>query len=92
MVKGTECIRLIRHTEQLVLSGTYQCTYVFEGDSGLLDALAWILYMVWEVLALYLAVWIAVKHFRALCRPLAGWTMGDFFPVLIKAHVAYFAR
>lgn len=77
--------------KQLVLSGTYQCTFAFEGDAGLLDALAWILYTVWEVLALYLAAWIAVKHFRALRRPLAGWTMEDCFPVLIKAHVVYFA-
>jgi hypothetical protein len=77
--------------EQLILSDTYQCTYDYKGDAGLLDSLAWILYTVWEVLALYLAVWIVVKHFRALRRPLAGWTMGDCFSVLIKAHVVYFA-
>ncbi|KAG2369119.1 hypothetical protein BDR07DRAFT_851881 [Suillus spraguei] len=75
--------------KQLVLSGTYQCTYDYEGDAGLLDSLAWILYTVWEVLALCLAVWIAIKHFRALRNPLAAWTMGNCFSVLIKAHVAY---
>ncbi|KAG1887305.1 hypothetical protein F4604DRAFT_1241737 [Suillus subluteus] len=77
--------------EQFVLSGTYQCTYDYEGDAGLLDSLAWILYTVWEVLALCLAVWISVKHFRTLRRPLTGWTMGDCFSVLIQAHVIYFA-
>ncbi|KAG1779104.1 hypothetical protein EV702DRAFT_120513 [Suillus placidus] len=78
--------------KQLILSGTYQCTYDYEGDAGLLDSLAWILYTLWEVLALCLAVWIVVKHFRALRRPLAQWTVGDCFSVLIKAHVVYFAR
>lgn len=92
MVEGLKCIRLIRYTEQSILSGTYQCTFSYKGDVGLLDALAWILYTVWEVLALYLAAWIAVKHFRELRRPLAGWSMEDCFPVLIKAHVVYFAR
>ncbi|KAG2122795.1 hypothetical protein DEU56DRAFT_917688 [Suillus clintonianus] len=77
--------------EQLILSGTYQCTYDYEGDTGLLDSMAWLLYTVWEVLALCLAVWIVIKHFRALRRPLAGWSIGDCFTVLIKAHVVYFA-
>lgn len=77
--------------EQLILSGTYQCTYDYEGDAGILDALAWILYTVWEVLALCLALWISVKHFRGLRRSMARWTAGDCFSVLIKAHVIYFA-
>ncbi|KAG2348031.1 hypothetical protein BDR05DRAFT_987337 [Suillus weaverae] len=77
--------------KQLILSGTYQCTFDYEGDAGLLDSLAWILYTLWEVLALCLAVWIAVKHFRALRRPLVRWTVGDCFSVLIRAHVVYFA-
>jgi hypothetical protein len=42
---------------------------------------------VWEVLALCLAVWIVVKHFRRLPT---GWTIEDCFTVLIKAHVFYF--
>ncbi|KAG1887370.1 hypothetical protein F4604DRAFT_1900248 [Suillus subluteus] len=77
--------------EQLVLSGTYQCTYDYGGDAELLDSLAWILYTVWEALALCLAVWISVKHFRALRLPLTKRTMGDCFSVLMKAHVVYFA-
>ncbi|KAG2341251.1 hypothetical protein BDR05DRAFT_965678 [Suillus weaverae] len=48
---------------------------------------------IWEVLALCLAVWIVVKHFRDLRRlgPSTGLTIGDCFRVLIKSHVLYFA-
>jgi hypothetical protein len=49
---------------------------------------------VWEVLALCLSVWIAVKHFRDLRRLdlSTGSIIGDCFRVLIKSHVLYFAR
>ncbi|KAG2352565.1 hypothetical protein BDR07DRAFT_834992 [Suillus spraguei] len=52
--------------------------------------MAWILYTVWEFLALCLAVWIAVKHFRELRRPSTEGTIGDCFMVLMKSHVLYF--
>ncbi|KAG1742002.1 hypothetical protein EDB19DRAFT_690627 [Suillus lakei] len=77
-------------TGEPVLSNTYQCNRDYGGDAGL-DSTAWILYTAWEVLTLCLVVWIAVKHFRSMHRPLAGWTIGDCFAVLIKTHVAYFA-
>jgi hypothetical protein len=59
-----------------------------------LPVMIWWLNTVWEVLALCLSVWIAVKHFRDLRRlgPLTGSTIGDCFRVLIKSHVLYFAR
>ncbi|OAX30537.1 hypothetical protein K503DRAFT_870975 [Rhizopogon vinicolor AM-OR11-026] len=53
--------------------------------------ITWILTTAWETLALVLAVWIAVKHFREVQRPSAGWTVGDCFTILIKTHVFYFA-
>ncbi|KAG2348157.1 hypothetical protein BDR05DRAFT_957852 [Suillus weaverae] len=55
--------------------------------------MVWMLNTVWEVLALCLSVWIAVKHFRDLRRlgPSTGSTIGDCFRVLIKSHVLYFA-
>lgn len=73
--------------EELVLSGTYQCD--FEGNSFLLSAITWILGTVWEALALYLAVRIAIKHFRE--RLSTGSIIEDCFTVLIKSHVFYFA-
>jgi hypothetical protein len=77
----------------MILSGTYMCGYEFEGDVQLLTAMNWMLFIVWEVLALCLSVWIAVKHFRDLRRlgPSTGSTIGDCFRVLIKSHVLYFA-
>ncbi|KAG2107449.1 uncharacterized protein F5147DRAFT_837376 [Suillus discolor] len=77
--------------EELVLSGTYQCTIGFRRDTLVLNSAAWILSIVWEVLTLCLAVWIAVKHFRELRLHAAGGIIGDCFTVLMKTHVVYFA-
>ncbi|KAG2348147.1 hypothetical protein BDR05DRAFT_957795 [Suillus weaverae] len=79
--------------EELILSGTYMCNYGFEADVQLLISMIWMLNTVWEVIALCLSVWIAVKHFRELRRlgPSTGSTIGDCFRVLIKSHVLYFA-
>ncbi|KAG2106521.1 hypothetical protein BD769DRAFT_144438 [Suillus cothurnatus] len=79
--------------EELILSGTYMCNYEYEGDFQLLASMVWMLNTIWEVLALCLSVWIAVKHFRDLRRlgPSTGLTIGDCFRMLIKSHVLYFA-
>jgi preprotein translocase subunit SecG len=82
-------VRLTRQiTEEVVLFGTYQCND--EGHSFLLSAITWILGTVWETLALYLAVRIAIKHFRE--RLSTGSMIEECFTVLIKSHVFYFAR
>jgi hypothetical protein len=80
--------------EELILSGFHLCGYNYEGDAQLLFSMIWMLNTVWEVLALCLSVWIAVKHFRDLRRlgPSTGSTIGDCFRVLMKSHVLYFAR
>ncbi|KAG2340752.1 hypothetical protein BDR05DRAFT_503742 [Suillus weaverae] len=77
--------------EVFILSGMYQCTISFGGDSVLLDSMIWVLTTVWEVVTLCFAVWITVKHFRELRRSSAGGIIGDCFTVLIKTHVIYFA-
>ncbi|KAG1720656.1 uncharacterized protein EDB91DRAFT_325091 [Suillus paluster] len=77
--------------EELIFSGTYQCNINSESDAARLASMTWILGTVWEVLALCLAVWIAVKHFRELRRQSAGGILGDCFTVLMKSHVGYFA-
>jgi hypothetical protein len=81
-------------TEELILSGMHICSYSYEGDTSLLISMTWIVDTVWEVLALCLSVWIAVKHFRDMRRlgPSTGSTIGDCFRVLIQSHVLYFAR
>ncbi|KAG2342489.1 hypothetical protein BDR05DRAFT_948872 [Suillus weaverae] len=76
--------------EEVILSGTYQCIIDFKGYFLLLDFITWILGTVWEVLALFLAVWIAVKHFHELRQRSAGGIINDCFTVLMKTHMAYF--
>ncbi|KAG1744017.1 uncharacterized protein EDB91DRAFT_207454 [Suillus paluster] len=90
---GVVAIFFTRNTlaEAFILSGTYQCTIAYKGNALLLDSLAWILTTVWEVLALYLAAWIAVKHFRELRQQSAGGIIGDCFTVLMRTHMFYFA-
>ncbi|KAG1817885.1 hypothetical protein EV424DRAFT_986219 [Suillus variegatus] len=77
--------------EEHILSGTYVCD-LSEGNNQLISII-WMLNTVWEVLALYLSVWVALKHFRELRRlgPSTGSTVGDCFRVLIQSHVLYFA-
>ncbi|KAG2341838.1 hypothetical protein BDR05DRAFT_1060708 [Suillus weaverae] len=80
-----------RHSsgDELILSGTHQCAFD-EGGGLLLFTTAWILGIVWEVVALCFAVWIAVKHFRELRQYSAGGIVGDCFAVLMKTHLVYF--
>ncbi|KAG0696689.1 hypothetical protein DFH29DRAFT_192377 [Suillus ampliporus] len=77
--------------EELILSNTYQCDITFDGDVLLLYGIPWILTTVWEVLALCLALWIAIKHFREPRRQSAGGIIRDCFMVLMETHVGYFA-
>ncbi|KAG2340987.1 hypothetical protein BDR05DRAFT_950077 [Suillus weaverae] len=77
---------------ELILSGTYMCScYDPEADALILLFMTWVLSTVWEVLALCLAVWIVVKHFRGLPRSWTGRAVGDCFTVLMRTHVVYFA-
>ncbi|KAG2133241.1 uncharacterized protein EDB93DRAFT_1308513 [Suillus bovinus] len=84
---------MVVHTsgEEFILSGTYLCNIGYPGDVLLLTSMTWILETVWEVLALCLAVWIAVKHFRELRQHSAGGIIGDCFTVLMQTHISYFA-
>lgn len=77
--------------EEFILSGTYQCSISFTEDAVLLDSIAWIFATVWEVLALCLAAWVAVKHFRKTRQYSGGGVFGNCFAVLMKTHLVYFA-
>ncbi|KAG2340017.1 hypothetical protein BDR05DRAFT_967418 [Suillus weaverae] len=77
--------------EEFILSGTYQCMIANTGDLSLLAPMTWVLSTVWEVIALCLAVWIAVKHFRELRRHSTRGIIGDCFTVLMQTHISYFA-
>ncbi|OAX33414.1 hypothetical protein K503DRAFT_869562 [Rhizopogon vinicolor AM-OR11-026] len=75
--------------EELILSDSHQC--IILGYEPLLSSVTWVLGTAWEVLALCLAAWIAVKHFRELQRRPTGSVIGDCLTVLIKSHMFYFA-
>ncbi|KAG1798171.1 uncharacterized protein HD556DRAFT_1525730 [Suillus plorans] len=77
--------------EEFILSGTHQCQIDYSKDIPLLSSITWILATVWEVLALCLAVWMAVKHLRELRQHSAGGIIEDCFMVLMKTHAVYFA-
>jgi len=79
-------------SEELVLSGVHKCAAGTEGNDVVLTGITWVLGFVWETLALSLAVWIAIKHFRELRRTSTGWAVGDCFTILMQTHVFYFAR
>jgi len=74
--------------EEFILSGIHMCGYYMRGDAQFLTGMTCILGTAWEVLALFLSIWIAVKHFREMPRP-TKWA--DCFAMLIKTHVLYFA-
>ncbi|KAG2101572.1 uncharacterized protein F5147DRAFT_776575 [Suillus discolor] len=92
---GVMAAIVLKHTiaEELILSDTYMCDYETEPGYQLMVPMIWVLISFWEVLALCLSVWIAVKHFRDLRRlcPSTRSTIRDCFRVLIKSHVFYFA-
>jgi len=68
------------------------CVEGAEGNGIFLTSMTWVLVSAWETLALSLAVWIAIKHFRELQRTSTGWALGDCFMILMQTHVFYFAR
>jgi hypothetical protein len=79
--------------DEVILSGTYQCWFLTPENILSQIRRTWILFFVWEVLALCYTVWTAVKHFRNLPQrqTSTGRIVGDCFAMLIKTHILYFA-
>ncbi|KAG2045645.1 hypothetical protein BDR06DRAFT_433440 [Suillus hirtellus] len=75
--------------KEFLLSDSYQCSTDSAKDIPPLISISWILIVVWEVLTLCLAVWIAVKHFRELRQHSAGGMIRDCFMTLMKTHVVH---
>ncbi|KAG1727274.1 uncharacterized protein EDB91DRAFT_893829 [Suillus paluster] len=71
--------------EEVMLSGTYLCNVT--GPARVLTPVSWILATVWELLALFLVVWIVVKQIRELKR----WTIEGRLSALVKTQMLYFA-
>ncbi|KAG2357144.1 hypothetical protein BDR07DRAFT_1421223 [Suillus spraguei] len=45
---------------------------------------------VWEILALFLTIWIVIKHFYELRRSPTGSSFGNCLKMLIESHIFYF--
>jgi hypothetical protein len=90
---GIVVVMIIMHTSgvELILSGTRQCAVDYIADIPLLNSIDWILFLVWEVLALCHTVWTAVKHFREQRQHSTRRIVRDCFTMLIKTHMLYFA-
>ncbi|KAG2032797.1 hypothetical protein BDR03DRAFT_1094744 [Suillus americanus] len=72
------------------LSGYYVCIDYMDTYMTNLSYESMISTAVWEVLALFLTVWIVMKHFRELRRSPAGSTIGDCLTMLMQSHMFYF--
>ncbi|KAG1764365.1 hypothetical protein EV702DRAFT_109475 [Suillus placidus] len=73
-----------------ILSGNHQCSENMSAKDARLNAETSIPATIWEILALCLAVWIVIKHFRELQKSPTGANIRDCFTVLMKSHVLYF--
>ncbi|KAG1841769.1 hypothetical protein F4604DRAFT_334060 [Suillus subluteus] len=73
-----------------VLSGYHTCTAKFDPRMIYLAYESVISTAVWEILALFLTVWIVIKYFRELRQSPTGSTIGDCLTILIESHAFYF--
>ncbi|KAG1793592.1 uncharacterized protein HD556DRAFT_461956 [Suillus plorans] len=73
-----------------ILSGNHQCSENMNAEDRRLNAETTVPTTVWEILALCLAVWIVIKHFRELQKSPTGANIRDCFVVLMRSHMLYF--
>jgi hypothetical protein len=76
--------------EEFVVSGYHICLVQISTAKMNLNHEMVIPTAIWEILALFLAVWIVIKRFHEMRRSPTGSTIGDCFTMLIKSHVLYF--
>ncbi|KAG2032760.1 hypothetical protein BDR03DRAFT_1014911 [Suillus americanus] len=72
--------------EDVILSGNRMCL----STGSKLNQEMFVPTLVWEVIALFLAAWIVVKHVREMQQSPTGSTVEDCFTALIRSHVPYF--
>ncbi|KAG1867239.1 hypothetical protein DFJ58DRAFT_769103, partial [Suillus subalutaceus] len=87
MVIGTRGIS----TQETTLSAGYHiCIIEFDTSMINLDYESLVSTAAWEILNLFLAVWIVIRHFRELRQSTIELTIGDYFRILIESHTFYF--
>ncbi|KAG2357138.1 hypothetical protein BDR07DRAFT_393459 [Suillus spraguei] len=75
--------------QEAVLSGFYTCITYSETNLNLIYE-SLIPTSVWEILALFLTIWIVVKHFCELRQSPTGSSIGNCLKMLIESHTFYF--
>jgi hypothetical protein len=76
--------------QEAVLSGYHICVTDMDRYMRDLNFESVISITVWEIIVLFLAVWITTKHIRELRQSPTGSTIGDCFMMLTKNHAFYF--
>jgi hypothetical protein len=76
--------------QEAVLSGYYICIDYMDAYKTNLTYESMISTAVWEILALFLTVWIVIKHFHELRQSPSGATIGNCLTMLIQSHAFYF--
>ncbi|KAG2151203.1 uncharacterized protein EDB93DRAFT_302047 [Suillus bovinus] len=74
--------------QEAVLSGFHTC--VDDNYIANLNFESLISTAAWEILAMFLTLWIVIKHIRELRQLPTGLTIGDCITMLIKSHTFYF--
>jgi len=77
--------------EETDLSGYHTCTIQFNPGTIYLAFESVIPAAVWEILALFLTIWIIIKYFRELRQSPTGSTIGGCLTILIESHAFYFS-
>ncbi|KAG2032798.1 hypothetical protein BDR03DRAFT_1014931 [Suillus americanus] len=87
MVIGTRGVS----TQEAILSPGYHiCIIEFDTSMINLDYESLVSTAAWEILALFLAVWIVIQHFLELRQSPTGSNIWDYHRILIESHVFYF--
>ncbi|KAG1798894.1 uncharacterized protein HD556DRAFT_1305755 [Suillus plorans] len=76
--------------QEAIFSGYHICWTEIDMYKQNLNFESMISTVVWEILALFLTVWIVIKHIRELRQSPTGSTIGDYFMVLAESHAFYF--
>ncbi|KAG2362050.1 hypothetical protein BDR07DRAFT_1609717 [Suillus spraguei] len=72
--------------EEVVLSGNRMCL----STGSKLNQELFVPTLVWEIIAIFLAARIVIKHIHELQQSQTGSTIEDYYTVLIRSHVPYF--
>ncbi|KAG1805092.1 uncharacterized protein HD556DRAFT_1437255 [Suillus plorans] len=77
-------------SQEAVLSGYHTCITTIDAEMMHLFYESVISTVVWEILVLFLALWIVLKHFRELRQSPTRLNIDHCFTILMESHAPYF--